>query len=54
MDRESIFNHVKEQLEHGRYSGSDVYGDGNASGKILKILSNGALPKDVKKVFYDL
>jgi GDP/UDP-N,N'-diacetylbacillosamine 2-epimerase (hydrolysing) len=30
------------------------YGDGNASGKILKILSNGALPKDVKKVFYDL
>ena len=30
------------------------YGDGNASGKILKILSDGPLPKDVKKVFYDL
>ena len=30
------------------------YGDGNASEKILKILSRGSLPKNMKKSFYDL
>ena len=30
------------------------YGDGNASEKILKILINKSLPKDVKKSFHDL
>ena len=30
------------------------YGDGDATGKIMKILTNNPMPNDIKKVFYDL
>lgn len=51
MDRESIFKYVTSQLDHGRYSGSDVYGDGNASARIVDILKT-FQPKIQKTISY--
>lgn len=51
MNRESIFNNVKKQLEHGRYSGSDIYGDGNASSRIVEKLKS-FQPKIQKTISY--
>ena len=58
-EKDAIVNGINKALNDASFlkmikSVKNPYGDGNASGKILKILSNGALPKDVKKVFYDL
>ena len=50
----NIINNFEWANNNPKWKGENPYGDGNASGKILKILSDGPLPKDVKKVFYDL
>ena len=34
-----ILNGIEKQIEHGRYESSNIYGDGKAGKKIVKILS---------------
>ena len=34
----TIFKCIKKQLKHGKFKSTNVYGDGNASDKIIKIL----------------
>lgn len=43
-----------KDFQAGLKTVKNPYGNGNASGKILDILSNELLPKNIKKVFYDL
>lgn len=49
-DSEKIFSAIKKQLEHGKYKPSFLYGDGNASRKIVEILK-GDLPPLQKRFF---
>ena len=51
IDRESILSAVEFQLENGRYTGSDVYGSGNSSHKIVDILKRFE-PKIQKTISY--
>jgi len=38
IDRDSIVGSIRDQLKVGRYVGSDIYGDGTASEKIVDVL----------------
>jgi UDP-hydrolysing UDP-N-acetyl-D-glucosamine 2-epimerase len=38
FDSQDIYNKVRHQIEHGPYEGCQVYGDGNASERITKII----------------
>jgi UDP-hydrolysing UDP-N-acetyl-D-glucosamine 2-epimerase len=40
MDRGSIMGSIRDQLKVGRYMGSDIYGDGTASNRIVNILKS--------------
>lgn len=51
IDRESILSAVESQLENGKYTGSDVYGSGNSSQKIVDILKRFE-PKIQKTISY--
>ena len=51
INRDSITKTIREQLEVGRYVGSDIYGDGSASGKIVSILKKHK-PKIQKTISY--
>ncbi len=50
-DKEKIKNAVEQQLAHGRYASSDLYGDGSASGQIADILSK-VKPYAQKRLHY--
>jgi UDP-hydrolysing UDP-N-acetyl-D-glucosamine 2-epimerase len=39
-DRKEILDAIKKQLEHGKYEGDPLYGDGSAGEKIAEILTN--------------
>lgn len=51
-DADAIFNAVKSQVEHGRYSPSFLYGDGRAGEKMVEILAN--ITVNIRKSFYTL
>ncbi|MCF8780314.1 UDP-N-acetylglucosamine 2-epimerase [Vibrio sp. IRLE0018] len=40
LEREHIIKAVSAQIEHGRYEGCNIYGNGNASQKITEILKS--------------
>ena len=44
---------IRKQLAHGRYSKSELYGDGTASEKIARVLSTMPMPS-TQKMFHDL
>lgn len=48
---EEITSAVRAQLSHGRYTSSNVYGDGKAAQKIANILATVELPKTQKHFF---
>ncbi len=48
---DEIFNGIKQQLNHGKYTSSDLYGDGKAGVQIAEILST-ANPKIQKTITY--
>lgn len=50
-DKQSILNSIRKQLEIGKYSMDDLYGDGNAGEQIAEILSK-ANPNIQKKIVY--
>jgi UDP-hydrolysing UDP-N-acetyl-D-glucosamine 2-epimerase len=46
-DRDAITDGVRQQLRHGSYASEPVYGDGNASGRIVECLSS--IEVDIQK-----
>ncbi len=50
-DRERIRAAIEQQLAHGRYPSSTLYGDGNASGRIVEVLASCEL-KIQKRITY--
>ena len=51
IDRLIIKDSIISQIKHGRYSGSDIYGDGNAASQIVSILRKYE-PKIQKTISY--
>lgn len=52
-DARDIEQKIREQLRHGKYRPSDLYGDGSASKKVADILATVELPS-TQKVFHTL
>ena len=48
---DQIKSTVQLKLDNGRYEPDDLYGDGNASGRIVKILK-GFVPYSQKTLYY--
>ena len=48
FDEINLKRNIMQQLDHGKYSGADIYGDGNAAKKIVNHLIN--LKPDLQKM----
>ena len=48
FDEINLKRNIMLQLDHGKYSGADIYGDGNAAKKIVNHLIN--LKPDLQKM----
>ncbi|MFX0091013.1 MAG: UDP-N-acetylglucosamine 2-epimerase [Candidatus Hodarchaeota archaeon] len=49
-DKEEIKKAIEKQLKHGKYPSGNLYGDGNAATRIIKILET--IEVDIQKKFY--
>ncbi len=52
-DAQDIAQKISEQLSHGKYAPSDLYGDGKASSRVADILATVELPS-TQKIFHEV